>query len=189
MTGEPNWQAARRIGSRGIARNRRLRSTVSDPSMAVLTRVLSKNRTVTPVGINGKRGETMGSRNRPDEEPEAKLEASKLQLERLAMAFGEEAGLHRPLADSVGGVIASIPEDVDLAQALSDRETTDILVHLLYQNREQVERALARVREGGYGLCEECSHRIPAERLRYQPAATRCVDCQGRWDRVNGRTA
>jgi len=157
--------------------------------MAVLTRVLSKNRTVTPVGINGKRGETMGSRNRPDEEPEAKLEASKLQLERLAMAFGEEAGLHRPLADSVGGVIASIPEDVDLAQALSDRETTDILVHLLYQNREQVERALARVREGGYGLCEECSHRIPAERLRYQPAATRCVDCQGRWDRVNGRTA
>jgi len=157
--------------------------------MAVLTRVLSKNRTVTPVGINGKRGETMGSRNRPDEEPEAKLEASKLQLERLAMAFGEEAGLHKPLADSVGGVIASIPEDVDLAQALSDRETTDILVHLLYQNREQVERALARVREGGYGQCEECSHRIPAERLRYQPAATRCVDCQGRWDRVNGRTA
>ncbi len=131
----------------------------------------------------------MGSRNRPDEEPEAKLEASKLQLERLAMAFGEEAGLHKPLADSVGGVIASIPEDVDLAQALSDRETTDILVHLLYQNREQVERALARVREGGYGQCEECSHRIPAERLRYQPAATRCVDCQGRWDRVNGRTA
>jgi len=157
--------------------------------MAVLTRVLSKNRTVTPVGINGKRGETMGSRNRPDEEPEAKLEASKLQLERLAMAFGEEAGLHKPLADSVGGVIASIPEDVDLAQALSDRETTDILVHLLYQNREQVERALARVREGGYGQCEECSNRIPAERLRYQPAATRCVDCQGRWDRVNGRTA
>jgi len=157
--------------------------------MAVLARVLSKNRTVTPVGINGKRGETMGSRKRPDEEPEAKLEASKLQLERLAMAFGEEAGLHRPLADSVGGVIASIPEDVDLAQALSGRETTDILVHLLHQNREQVERALARVREGGYGQCEECGHRIPAERLRYQPAATRCVDCQGRWDRINGRTA
>jgi len=131
----------------------------------------------------------MGSRKRPDEEPEAKLEASRRQLERLAMAFGEEAGLHKPLADSVGGVIASIPEDVDLAQALSGRETTDILVHLLEQNREQVERALVRVREGGYGQCEECSHRIPAARLRYQPAATRCVDCQGRWDRINGRTA
>jgi len=157
--------------------------------MAVRTRVLSKNPTVTPVGINGRRGETMGSRKRPDEEPEAKLEASKQQLLRLAMAFGEEAGLHKPLADSVGGVIASIPEDVDLAQALSDRETTDILVHLLDQNREQVERALERVREGAYGLCEDCGHRIPTERLRYQPSATRCVECQGRWDRVNGRTA
>src|SRR5436309_8316870 len=157
--------------------------------MAVRTRVLSKNRTVTPVGIDGRRGETMGSRKRPDEEPEVRLEASKRQLEHLALAFGEEAGLHRPLADSVGGVIASIPEDVDLAQALSDRETTDILVHLLDQNRAQVERALARVKEGAYGQCEDCGHRIPAERLRYQPAATRCVECQSRWDRVNGRTA
>ena len=63
------------------------------------------------------------------------------------------------------------------------------LVHLLDQNREQVERALERVREGAYGLCEDCGHRIPTERLRYQPSATRCVECQGRWDRVNGRTA
>ena len=47
----------------------------------------------------------------------------------------------------------------------------------------------ARVKEGAYGLCEDCSHRIPAERLRYQPSATRCVECQGRWDRLNGRTA
>ena len=131
----------------------------------------------------------MASRKRLDDEPEVKLEATKRQLEYLALAVGEEAGLHRPLADSVGGVIASIPEDVDLAQALSDRETTDILVHLLDQNRAQVERALARVKDGGYGMCEDCGRRIPAERLRYQPAATRCVECQGRWDRVNGRTA
>jgi len=129
----------------------------------------------------------MGSRKRPDEEPEAKLEASRQELEHLVLAF--ESDGHKPLADSVGSVIASIPEDVDLAQALSDRETTDILVHLLDQNREQVERALERVKAGAYGQCEDCGHRIPSERLRYQPAATRCVDCQGRWDRLNGRTA
>ncbi len=129
----------------------------------------------------------MGSRKRPDEEPEAKLEARKLQLEHLVLAF--ESDGHKPLADSVGGVITSIPEDVDLAQALSERETTDILVHLLDQNRAQVERALERVKAGAYGLCEDCGHRIPSERLRYQPSATRCVDCQGRWDRLNGRTA
>src|SRR5579864_5396139 len=129
----------------------------------------------------------MGARKRPDDEPEAKLEASKRQLDHLVLHFGEDG--HKPLADSVGGVIASIPEDVDLAQALSDRETSDILVHLLDQNREQVERALERVREGGYGICEGCGRRIPEARLRYQPAATRCVECQSHWDRLNGRTA
>ena len=117
------------------------------------------------------------------------LEASRRSLEALANACGEEAGLHRPLAEVVGGVITSIPEDTDLAQALSDRETTDILVHLLDENRVQVERALERVREGAYGVCESCGHRIPAARLKFQPAATRCVECQSHWDRINGRTA
>jgi RNA polymerase-binding transcription factor DksA len=117
------------------------------------------------------------------------LEASRRQLEQLATACGEEAGLHRPLADVVGGVITSIPEDTDLAQALSDRETSDLLVHLLDENREQVEHALQRIREGAYGVCETCGHRIPAARLSFQPAATRCVECQSHWDRLNGRTA
>jgi DnaK suppressor protein len=131
----------------------------------------------------------MAIRKRPDNAPEELLEASRRQLEQLANACGEEAGLHKPLADVVGGVITGIPEETDLAQALSDRQTTDILVHLLDENREQVERALERVREGAYGICEACGHRIPADRLKYQPSATRCVECQSHWDRLNGRTA
>ncbi len=131
----------------------------------------------------------MASRKGPEPAPEERLEANRRNLEHMAAACGEEAGLHKPLNDTVGGVITGIPEETDLAQALSDRETTDILVHLLDQNREQVEHALERVREGAYGICESCARRIPAARLRYQPAATRCVECQGQWDRMNGRTA
>src|SRR5712691_6078164 len=121
--------------------------------------------------------------------PQQRLEADRRRLELLAAQCGEEAGLHRPLNDVTGGVITGIPEDTDVAQALSHREPTDILVHLLDQNREQVERALERRREGAYGICEGCSRHIPAERLRVQPAATRCVECQSQWDRLNGRTA
>jgi DnaK suppressor protein len=131
----------------------------------------------------------MAIRKRPENAPEVRLEADRRNLELLAAQVGEEAGLHRPLNDVTGGVITGIPEDTDLAHALSDRETTDILVHLLDQNREQVERALERLREGAYGVCEGCSRHIPAERLRFQPAATRCVECQSQWDRLNGRTA
>jgi len=128
----------------------------------------------------------MASRKGPDPAPEERLEAERLNLAHLAAACGEEAGLHRPLND---GVITGIPEDADLAQALSDRATSDLLVHLLDANREQVEHALERVREGAYGICESCARKIPAERLKYQPAATRCVECQSQWDRMNGRTA
>lgn len=131
----------------------------------------------------------MTTKKRDDKAPAERLEADKKLLELLAAQCGEEAGLHRPLNDVVGGVITGIPEDTDLAQALSDRETTDILVHLLDQNREQVERALERLRDGAYGICEGCSRPIPGERLKYQPAATRCVECQSQWDRLNGRTA
>ena len=131
----------------------------------------------------------MASRKRPENAPEQRLEADRRKLELLAAQCGEEAGLHRPLNDVVGGVITGIPEDTDLAQALSDRETTDLLVQLLDQNREQVERALERLREGAYGICEGCSRPIPHARLQYQPAATRCVECQGQWDRLNGRSA
>ena len=124
---------------------------------------------------------------RPDGAPKERLEADKRKLELLAAQCGEE--LHRPLNDVVGGVITGIPEETDLAQALTDRETSDLLVHLLDQNREQVERALDRLRDGAYGICEGCARPIPAARLEYQPAATRCVECQAHWDRLNGRTA
>src|SRR4029077_14723955 len=134
-------------------------------------------------------GFQMAKVKRNEGAPEQRLEADRRQLELLAAPCGEEAGPHRPLNEVVGGVITGIPEDTDLAQALSDRETTDLLVHLLDQNREQVERALERLREGTYGICEGCGRRIPEARLSYQPAATRCVECQAHWDRLNGRTA
>ena len=131
----------------------------------------------------------MATRKKARDAPEERLEADRKRLELLAAQCGEEAGLHRPLNDVVGGVITGIPEETDLAQALSDRLTSDLLVQLLDQNREQVERALQRLREGAYGICEGCGDRIPEARLRYQPAATRCVECQAHWDRINGRTA
>jgi DnaK suppressor protein len=131
----------------------------------------------------------MAIRKKSEDAPQERLEADRRRLELLAAQCGEEAGLHRPLNDVTGGVITGIPEDTDLAQALSDRETTDLLVHLLDQNREQVERALERLRDGAYGICEGCGRRIPEARLRFQPASTRCVECQAHWDRLNGRTA
>ena len=58
----------------------------------------------------------MGSRKRPDDEPEAKLEANRRQLEHLVLTF--ETDGHKALSESVGSVNSSIPEDVDLAEVM-----------------------------------------------------------------------
>jgi DnaK suppressor protein len=112
-----------------------------------------------------------------------------LELAKLAVAFEEESGLHRPVAETVGDIVTGDADDVDFAQAISDRETSDMLIRLLGENREQVERALDRLAEGTYGICEDCGERIPAERLRFRPESTRCVECQARQDRLNRRSA
>ena len=124
-----------------------------------------------------------------DNERAARLEANRAALVRLTNQFQEDAGFNRPIAESVGDVVSRDYEDTDFAQVLSDREINDTLAHLLDQNREQVERALERLAEGKYGECEDCGASIPTERLRFRPEATRCVDCQGRWDRLNRRSA
>lgn len=51
---------------------------------------------------------------------------------------------------------------------------------LLQQARDRLddlERALTRLEQGGYGRCEGCGEPIPAERLEARPATTTCVPC------------
>lgn len=40
-----------------------------------------------------------------------------------------------------------------------------------------VERALAKISNGSYGICDGCGERIPHERLEAIPWATRCIAC------------
>lgn len=44
----------------------------------------------------------------------------------------------------------------------------------------QMRKALARVKIGQYGICEECSQMIDTDRLVIFPEATFCVKCEGK---------
>jgi DnaK suppressor protein len=43
-----------------------------------------------------------------------------------------------------------------------------------------VDRALEKVDEGTYGLCDDCGQAISPERLEAMPSATLCVTCSAR---------
>ena len=67
----------------------------------------------------------------------------------------------------------------DLVADLGNAEVTRDLVELRGQ-----ESALRRIGDGGFGLCADCGADIPLERLRVQPAAERCLECQARHEKT-----
>lgn len=48
------------------------------------------------------------------------------------------------------------------------------------QHLAELDLALTRVDEGGYGQCERCGQPIPHERLLARPTARTCVPCAAR---------
>lgn len=68
-------------------------------------------------------------------------------------------------------------EDDDGSGASERLLTTQILV-AARQKLAETEAALARLDDGTYGLCADCSNPICSERLEVLPAARRCVICQ-----------
>lgn len=64
---------------------------------------------------------------------------------------------------------ASEERDRELELLLGDRERNKLLM---------IDEAFARLKEGTYGLCEECGDPINPKRLRIVPFTRTCVDCQ-----------
>jgi DnaK suppressor protein len=50
---------------------------------------------------------------------------------------------------------------------------------------EEVERALKKMDDGTYGICEICEKPIPSKRIKALPWARFCLDCQQKQDRRN----
>jgi DnaK suppressor protein len=53
------------------------------------------------------------------------------------------------------------------------------------QKLQDIDAALARLKTGEYGFCQECDEPISGKRLHAIPWASRCVACQ---EEVSGRT-
>lgn len=70
----------------------------------------------------------------------------------------------------------NIDDSLDMASLESD--TTNHRVVLKQQEDElnEVVHAIAKIKNGTYGICEESGDRIMLERLRVEPHARYCID-------------
>lgn len=99
--------------------------------------------------------------------------------------------LDRQLAEHQGGMsraeharefLAQDSDDIshreaerEMDMALGDREIAEL---------GAVSAALRRLKEDRYGSCGDCGEAIAFDRLKVEPWALRCVDCEGRRERA-----
>jgi len=72
------------------------------------------------------------------------------------------------------------PVEKDFAEQVTQRENDDALMAIdeeAQQTVRLIDAALARLKDGSYGICTSCGIKIPEKRLAALPYATTCVDC------------
>jgi len=99
-------------------------------------------------------------------ESEAHADASKARED----VYSETTG---PVADTGDEASADLISDVENAELSRDLDEL-----------REIDSALERITAGSYGTCIECGGEIGMERLRRQPAALRCFDCQSVFEKT-----
>ena len=90
-----------------------------------------------------------------------RLESLQSRLTRIKADAGQE---HSADAEEQ----AQERENDEVVDAIGDETRTSI---------REVNKALQRLHDGSYGLCEVCGSAIASERLEALPEATRCINC------------
>lgn len=96
---------------------------------------------------------------------------------------GRRADLLKKLADDLHDLRNRHGDDstgdpADAAFEAGSDEMASQLAELDARELTQIERALARLKQGTYGLCEICQKKIPVGRLNALPYTTLCIECQ-----------
>jgi DnaK suppressor protein len=113
-----------------------------------------------------------------------RLLAERERLQRIADALsgeaGEGGGSER---DALSELSLADQHPADLGTEMFEREKDLSILERIEAERADVERALKRVEEGTYGLCEACGREVAKARLEIRPAARFCVDDQAAAER------
>jgi DnaK suppressor protein len=117
-----------------------------------------------------------------------KTTRSAAETEKIRVALSARLGELREEYDVTVSEITELQRDrltdsagddqADTGTKTFEREQEISLANTLLERVTQVERALDRLGEGGYGWCERCGNPIPVERLAAFPSATLCVSCK-----------
>ena len=78
-------------------------------------------------------------------------------------------------------------DEVDLSQNDRQRELNLKLLGRQTFMLKKIDRALFQIKNGSFGVCEECDGEIEINRLRARPVATQCITCKEESERNEGQ--
>jgi len=90
------------------------------------------------------------------------------------------------LIEDVPGAIGDnspFADELDEIQVNGDREISFATRSLLIDRANKLADALERIKDGAYGICDDCGEPIAPARLKVMPEVTTCVRCQDRIER------
>lgn len=106
------------------------------------------------------------------------LEADVVHLRKeIHDAEQEIVGLLRDGGDGAGN------DQADVGSTTLERDHEMSLANNARDMLDQIDRALAKIDDGTYGVCESCGNAIGKGRLQAFPRATLCVSCKEREER------
>ena len=88
-----------------------------------------------------------------------------------------DAALKKTRSEANGDLSSMPIHMADVGTDAFEQEFTLSLMQTEEGTLEHVEDALERIEEGAYGICTECSSRIPKARLHAIPYASLCIHC------------
>jgi DnaK suppressor protein len=124
---------------------------------------------------------------RPGEKPWTGTEVAEVRKELEAEAAGLREDIstaESEIAARLGDAVGDAGDDsADAGAKTFQREHELALTQNARELLAQIERALARIEEGSYGVCESCGEPIGKARLQAFPRAVLCVSCKQREER------
>ncbi len=71
-----------------------------------------------------------------------------------------------------------LPDETDLAASENQQSLALSLRDREYKLLVRIEKALEKIKEGNFGICEECEEQIETRRLEARPMSNLCISCQ-----------
>ena len=91
------------------------------------------------------------------------------------------------LARSIPAPEVARGDEADLAAMAQAKEQYQWLANDQKARLAEIDKVLARIQAGKYGICDSCGKPIALERMQANPHATLCIGCQSKLEKKTGR--